>query len=596
MSNSRDANAPTFHRSKLGVELLEDRTVPTYLQNPGASVAVGQLFGSLYGNFYVMGTGSGGGPIVNVYNTIGQKIESFFAYDSNMRTGVNVALADVNGDGLPEIITAPGPGGGANVKVFDNAGRQLASFFAYDPNFRGGVQLAAGDLYGTGRDVIVTGPGNGGGPVVRVFDGNGTPRANILTFDPRFRGGVNVAVGDVQGDGTPDIVTGAGAGGSPLVQVFTVQGKRISEFYAFDPNDRTGVDVASGNTDFMSPDEIWVTRGPGTDSVVRGYSLDGTLLSSFQPYPAAYNGGVNLTIGDATGDGIGDVVTVQATGDYNQVPSIFRGSIGLVPQGVPQTLSTGLYAVDANWTYYFPAGYSNTKRYSIMFAFDPNGDTANPLKGAFDGNLKQIADRYGIILVTSRYYRSPSVGPLPDGGGLEMSYDSQGNLSVGTGYYTLLNQIHAVLDLITNVNTTRVMLYGYGEGAGIAHALNFMDPTLADLIIADQGTIWGPPPGQAGPDWYDYANQFAAKIRAEQLAAGKRQTAIFMQNEAAPTQSTVMTERDGQNLYSVKLGYFYSTFITHTGPLDQPTDAQNAAVLFNGIYTNPLFSRWQAPP
>src|SRR5205814_1813081 len=96
----------------------------------------------------------------------------FFAYDPNFHGGVQVATGDVNGDGVDDVITGAGPGGGPHVKVFDGAtGAVLRSFFAYDDAFRGGVFVAAGDVNKDGFADVVTGAGAGGGPHVRVFSG-----------------------------------------------------------------------------------------------------------------------------------------------------------------------------------------------------------------------------------------------------------------------------------------------------------------------------------------------------------------------------------------------------------------------------------------
>ena len=60
---------------------------------------------------------------------------------------------------------------------------------------------------------IIAGAGPGGGPHILVFDGlPGPPTHSFFAFDPAFTGGVRVALGDVTGDGVPDIVAGAGPG------------------------------------------------------------------------------------------------------------------------------------------------------------------------------------------------------------------------------------------------------------------------------------------------------------------------------------------------------------------------------------------------
>ena len=74
----------------------------------------------------------GGGPHVGVFNLQTRTLlRGFFAYDSSVRTGVRVGLSDRNGDGILDIFTGPGPGGGPHVKVFDGLSLGLIdSFFA----------------------------------------------------------------------------------------------------------------------------------------------------------------------------------------------------------------------------------------------------------------------------------------------------------------------------------------------------------------------------------------------------------------------------------------------------------------------------------
>src|SRR5206468_777020 len=113
----------------------------------------------------------GGAPVVRVFEgATGRMLREFGAYERGFRGGVRVAVGDVNGDRVPDIITAPGPGRPALIRAFDgrNPGptNVIAQFDAYDLAFTGGAYVAAGDFTGDGRADIVTGAGETGGPHV----------------------------------------------------------------------------------------------------------------------------------------------------------------------------------------------------------------------------------------------------------------------------------------------------------------------------------------------------------------------------------------------------------------------------------------------
>jgi serralysin len=127
--------------------------------------------------------------------------------------------------------------------------------YAYD-SYRRRVFVAAGDIDGDGKAEIITGKGNGS-PYVRVWKvGAGGTMSEVASFyanDSTYRGGVTVAVGDVDGDGKAEIITEAGPNRSSSVRVWKVgAGGSVGEivrFSAYDSSYRTRVYVAAGNVD-----------------------------------------------------------------------------------------------------------------------------------------------------------------------------------------------------------------------------------------------------------------------------------------------------------------------------------------------------------
>jgi hypothetical protein len=218
----------------------------------------------------------------------------------------------------PVVVTGADAGGGPQVQVvFPGSTAPGLSFFAYEASFTGGVRVAAGDLTGDGVADIVTAPGPGGGPVVRVFDGlTGLPVREVMAYDPSFRGGLFVATGDVNGDGAADIITGADAGGGPNVKVFSgVDGSLLASFFAFDPGFRGGVRVAAGDVNGDGVADVIAGAGPGGPPLVRAFGGAGFApLASLTAFDAGYTGGVYVAAGDLSGLGVADVIVGQGTG------------------------------------------------------------------------------------------------------------------------------------------------------------------------------------------------------------------------------------------------------------------------------------------
>jgi hypothetical protein len=108
---------------------------------------------------------------------------SFFAYGTK-QWGVNVAAGDIDGDGKDEIVTSPGPGivFGPAIRGFEYTGSSTqamshVNFFAYDQSqFKYGAYAAVGNVDAAGNHEILTAPGAGVGYTahIRVWDVNGS--------------------------------------------------------------------------------------------------------------------------------------------------------------------------------------------------------------------------------------------------------------------------------------------------------------------------------------------------------------------------------------------------------------------------------------
>ncbi|MEI6240487.1 MAG: FG-GAP-like repeat-containing protein, partial [Planctomycetia bacterium] len=288
------------------------------------------------GNALVTGTDDGcpSAPLVRVLDpAAGLLLSQFVAYEPTFRGGVRVATGDLNGDGLDEIVTAPGRGGPGEIRVWTQSGVELTAYktFPFGSGYNGGVEVALGDVTGDGKLDIVAGMSNGTGAVsvfqVLPFASDpvvDVPYRSFVPFPGPYTGGVNVAVADfgmfVDGvkmspipDGKCEVVVGTNAGIAATVRIYdlSVTPKVVGTIQPIAPTFTGGVTLSIGQWDADGIPDILVGAGINGMSIVEVYSgstfLQAARLAAFSGF-AKPNAKVYATSLDTNGDGLIDRV------------------------------------------------------------------------------------------------------------------------------------------------------------------------------------------------------------------------------------------------------------------------------------------------
>ncbi|MFN7976395.1 MAG: SBBP repeat-containing protein [Acidobacteriota bacterium] len=237
------------------------------------------------------GPGAVYGPQVRAFQPDGTAIAkvNFYAYGT-LRFGVHAGGGDLDGDPHAEILTAPGPGlvFGPHVRGWNYDGATLAaisriSFFAYGtPKY--GARVAAGDLEADGFDEIVTGAGAGVvfAPHVRSFDFDNVGIVAKASFFAFATGqyGAAVACGNTDADPASEAIGAHGPDPSQPADVagFDVAGPVASAWTVAAFPTLYGAEAAAGDVDGDGSDELVAAPGAGSanPSLVRGYDIVGS--------------------------------------------------------------------------------------------------------------------------------------------------------------------------------------------------------------------------------------------------------------------------------------------------------------------------------
>jgi hypothetical protein len=185
-------------------------------------------------------------------------------------------------------VAVPGAAGQpATVQVLDADGDKLLRTVTPFPGFEGTPSVAMADVNGDMVLDLVAGTGAGAAPQVVAYDGaTASPFAAELTrfapFADDVRGGVSVAGADVDGNALADnIIVGTGPGTPTQVKVFSTTlsttGQAPAAFSTFTPyaDSTAGVTLATGLVDATSGRQTIVTApGPGVPAQIKTWRFD----------------------------------------------------------------------------------------------------------------------------------------------------------------------------------------------------------------------------------------------------------------------------------------------------------------------------------
>jgi hypothetical protein len=268
-----------------------------------------------------------------------------YGFDPTVSNTITQVVGSAGSGGAPIFLIGGAPGL-VQIRLVQG-GTRIAEFAPYGPGYTGPISVAVGYIHGPGSPPDVITGALVGNPDVRVFDGrkiaDGTfnpanPTASLIAewfpYALQFNVGVNVAVGDVSGNGFADIVTGASVG-NPDVRVYRGQDiangattpSLLAQWFAYGLQFNIGATVAVGkisNNTFADivtgasagNPHVKVYRGSDiANGTFDGHHPDNSLLAQFFPYALQFNVGVNVAVGDVDADGFADVITGSTIGN-----------------------------------------------------------------------------------------------------------------------------------------------------------------------------------------------------------------------------------------------------------------------------------------
>jgi hypothetical protein len=304
------------------------------------SVAVADVNGD--GKPDLVATNYAGGAVAVLLGNGDGTFQAEVTYGSGGSDAMSVAIADVNADGKRDLVVS---NSGAVGVLLGNGDGTFQAAVAYGSGGAGSVAVA--DVNGDGKaDVLVVSFGNcfirctDGSVGVLLGNGDGSFQSAVA-YDSGAAGSLSVAVADVNGDGKPDLVVASDSNG-PEGTVSILLGNGDGTFqgvmlYGSGGRVAGSVVVADvngdGRPDLLVSNYCGLTgyctnASPGVAGVLLGNG-DGTFQAA-QAYDSGGYGATSVAVGDVNGDGKPDLMLVNECGGRDICTGTTDGTVGVL--------------------------------------------------------------------------------------------------------------------------------------------------------------------------------------------------------------------------------------------------------------------------
>jgi len=296
-----------------------------YAFGNATSVAVGDVNGDGKPDLLVTGGFSGGLVGVLLGNGDGT-FQPAHSYSSGEGLTFSIAAGDLNGDGKLDLVVGSSSSGsdGAVSVLLGNGDGSFQSAQFYDsgggccgPYGENGPSVVVADVNGDGKpDVLASNAGLSGhhGAIgVLLGHGDGTFQ-DVQTYDSGGFVTTSIAAADVNGDGKLDVVVANGYRGNAGVLIGNGDGT-FRKVHNYDLGGQNPTSIAAGDVNRDGKVDLLVANqsgpgvGPGVVAVLLGNG-DGT-FQAVQNYNSGGNLATSLALADVNGDGKRDIVVAN---------------------------------------------------------------------------------------------------------------------------------------------------------------------------------------------------------------------------------------------------------------------------------------------